>query len=137
MFNYYEEEAAPCDVVNMENVQLPMERIFFEQGSVQHTEGGWKGNRGLQFHLYLFFEILDLKRAVAFAYADSMKRILQNKRKDIIGDVDPLYLVDDNKSADYSMYSNMASVEITGDGDENSALDLESDNLIDAPIEED
>lgn len=51
-------------------MKLPRESVFFRHGNVQHVTGGWKGNGGLPYHLYLILEEVIVKSAVAFAHGN-------------------------------------------------------------------
>lgn len=67
---------------------------------------------------------MDLKDATGLAYNDSMQCDVRNKRKALLGDVNPLYLSDEKEDADYKMSKNTVTVQMTGVGDENSSIDL-------------
>lgn len=116
---------------------MSRECVFFGHGNKQNGVGGWKENHGMRYHLYLFSEDVELKFAVAFAYGDSMQRGVQNKREDLLGDMDFLYLPDEKERADTDVSKNMSSVEMTGERDENSAMELWTKYWIGAPIEKD
>lgn len=64
-----------------------------------------------------------------------MQCYVQNKHKVLSGDADPLYLCAQKKNADESMTMNTATVDMTGERDENVAIDVWSGYSVDAQIE--
>lgn len=80
-------KAKLCEVIETEKTNLPTGCAFCGHGKSQHAGGGWKGNRGLQYYLYLISEGVDLQDAVAIAYGSSMQCDVQNKREVHLGDV--------------------------------------------------
>lgn len=67
---------------------------------------------------------MDLKVGATFGYDQSMQRDVQNKRKVQLSDVPPPYASDKEEDADDNMSRNTAALEMTGVGDENSAMNL-------------
>lgn len=87
--------------------------------------------------MYLIFRDIDPKDAVASAYDCSMQYNVQNKCKFVLGDMDSLCMSDEKKVADDSLPSNIIILKMSGESDENNAMDQWPDYSLNAPIEED
>lgn len=83
-------KARLCKVMKTEEVKLLRECVLFGHGKVHHEGSERKMNHGLQYHLYVIPEDVDLRDAVALAYGDLMYRNVQNKCKVPQNDVDTL-----------------------------------------------
>lgn len=74
---------------------------------------------------------------VIFAYEHSMQRDVRNKRKVFLGDVDLIYMCDEEEGADDNTVMNTIRVRMTKEEDENSVVKVWTDYLIDVLVEED
>lgn len=80
-------------------------------------------------------EIVELKDAVAVVYGDSMVSEVQDKRLGHLDDVDRLYIPDENESDEDNVSRNTVVVEMTGERDENGAINVCPGYLVDAPVQ--
>lgn len=76
---------------------------------------------------------MDFKDPAALTHGDLLKQDVQNKRKFFLGYVVPLYMSDEKDCAYDNVSSNLTSCEVTGNGDENSSMDIWSDYSIESP----
>lgn len=91
----------------------------------------------MRYHLCTIPDDVDLKNAVASAYGDLMHHDDQNKSGVLLENVDPFHLSDEKNGTNDEMSGYTATMEITEDGNENSALDYWHENSIDAPSKRD
>lgn len=108
----------------MENGQLVKVRVLLGHGNVQYASGGLKGIHKLRYYLYMISEDMDLKDTMTSAYSDLMQRDLRNEQNFFLSDVDPLCISDEKDGADNTMCGNTSKVQMTGESDENSAMNL-------------
>lgn len=88
------ENAKICDVIKVKEDKLPRECVFIACQNVQQAVSGWKGNHGLQYHLYLIPKDVDLIDVVPFTYGYLMQNEVQNKQEPFLGYVDPFHRSD-------------------------------------------
>lgn len=81
--------------------------------------------------MYLIPEDVGLNDVVVFAYHDLMQRGMQNTRKIILGDGDPLHMFDEKKGADYNVSRSNITANMTEERDGKSARDVRSVHAID------
>lgn len=91
---------------------------------MQHADGVWEGSYGLGNHSYLIPGEVDLKDAVSFAYGASMQRNVLNKREVLLDEVNLVYFSHKKDAVDYNMLRSSLTVEMTGEGDDNSFITL-------------
>lgn len=89
----------------------------------------------MRYHLCLILEDEGLKDAAAFAPGKSMQLGLLNKPKVLLGDMDPIYMSHERDGADNNVLGNTVTVKMTGEGDENSTMDVWLEYSIEATIE--
>lgn len=118
------EKAKLCNVIKMEDAKLPRESTFSKHGNVWHTGGGWDGNHGLCYHLYLFLKDVSLKDAVAIAYGDSIECDVQSKPEVLLCIVDPVCRSDGRESAHDNASRSTITVEMTIEGDRSWSIHI-------------
>lgn len=123
-------------LIKTEDVRMSGEYVRLEHGSVQYVGDGRKANHGVRNPVHRILEDMDLKDVVAFSYNNSKQIDVRNKRKVLLGNVNPLYLSDENENADDSMSKTKDTANMTEEGDENSGLDVWPDYVIRALIVE-
>lgn len=104
---------------------------------MEHTGGARKGDRSLRYHLHLIWRDMDLKGVVSFAYGDSINRNVRNESQLLLCVMNPPCMSDEKEDSNGSVSRNTIAVEVVGVGEENSAMDVLCDYLVDAPAEED
>lgn len=77
MFYLDEETAKFCKIIKIGDVKVPKGCLFFGQGNVRHTGGGWEWYYGLRYYPYLIAESVDSNIAVAVSYGDPLLRNMQ------------------------------------------------------------
>lgn len=137
MFNFDKMKAMLCKRNMMELLKLLKEYIIFGHGTGQLAGSGWKKEHELQYHQYPIHKDVELKDAVVFAYGAYKYRNVGDKCKVLLGDVDPLYIFDEEKGADNNVFRNRIYVEMTEEGDRNSVMDVRPDDSTDAPVKPD
>lgn len=128
MFYSDKKEAELDKIIKVKEIKLPRKCVFFGQRSVQHGGDGWKENHCLRYHLYSIPKHVEFKDAVGFSYVDSMQEKMQGKCVVLLSFEYPLYMSDEKGGADNSLSSNTNTVDMTGDGDKNSATDVWPDH---------
>lgn len=103
---------------------------------MQHAGGRRNVGHGLEYHPSGIFENVDFKTVVALAYEGSMQQDGQKKREVFLGDVNPLVRSSEKDSAEDNVSRNTLAVVRKRDEDKNSAMDVQPDHAVDAPIED-
>lgn len=108
---YYDEEKAQnCKIIDLKEVMLPSESVFFGHETVEHASCGWKGSDSLRHRLFLIPEGMGLRTEVVFAYEDAMQRMVWNRREVLLRNVDPLNVSDEEEGDDDNVSGNMNGV---------------------------
>lgn len=103
--------------VMIEEVKLPRECVLCGHRNLQWDSGGWNRKHRLRYPLYPIPEDMNPKSESVFGNGVSAQREVQNKRKALMGDVDPLFTSDEKDHVDDSVSRLMVAELKTGEED--------------------
>lgn len=106
--------------------------IFIGHEKERHASGGWKEDPKQRYYAYLILKEGKLKNADSFTNGNAMRDDMQNRRGVLLGAVDLLYMPDEKLSDDDKVSTNIDTVAMTGERDDNSAVDVWPSYSIDA-----